>query len=135
MAVKINFPKREIPSISVVSLANLALIIAVFMVIVVKIEYSEKSKIINLPKLNNSFKIPTQSKVSTILIVNDNEIYAEGFRIKSLDDLSTIYLTKSQKDISVLIKADKNVKVNTIIEVMDKLRQIGINKIAFITGG
>jgi biopolymer transport protein ExbD len=135
MAVKINFPKREIPSISVVSLANLALIIAVFMVIVVKIEYYEKSKVINLPKLNNSFKIPTQSKVSTILIVNDNEIYAEGFRIKSLDDLSTIYLTKSQKDISVLIKADKNVKVNTIIEVMDKLRQIGINKIAFITGG
>lgn len=135
MAVKINFPKREIPSISVVSLANLALIIAVFMVIVVKIEYSEKSKVINLPKLNNSFKIPTQSKVSTILIVNDNEIYAEGFRIKSLDDLSTIYLMKSQKDISVLIKADKNVKVNTIIEVMDKLRQIGINKIAFITGG
>jgi biopolymer transport protein ExbD len=135
MAVKINFPKREIPSISVVSLANLALIIAVFMVIVVKIEYYEKSKFINLPKLNNSFKIPTQSKVSTILIVNDNEIYAEGFRIKSLDDLSTIYLTKSQKDISVLIKADKNVKVNTIIEVMDKLRQIGINKIAFITGG
>jgi biopolymer transport protein ExbD len=135
MAVKINFPKREIPSISVVSLANLALIIAVFMVIVVKVEYSEKSKFINLPKLNNSFKIPTQSKVSTILIVNDNEIYAEGFRIKSLDDLSTIYLIKSQKDISVLIKADKNVKVNTIIEVMDKLRQIGINKIAFITGG
>lgn len=135
MAVKINFPKREIPSISFVSLANLALIIAVFMVIVVKVEYSEKSKFINLPKLNNSFKIPTQSKVSTILIVNDNEIYAEGFRIKSLDDLSTIYLIKSQKDISVLIKADKNVKVNTIIEVMDKLRQIGINKIAFITGG
>ncbi len=135
MAVKINFPKREIPSISFISLANLALIIAVFMVIVVKIEYYEKSKIINLPKLNNSFKIPTQSKVSTILIVNDNEIYAEGFRIKSLDDLSTIYLIKSQKDISVLIKADKNVKVNTIIEVMDKLRQIGINKIAFITGG
>ncbi|MFZ8846014.1 MAG: ExbD/TolR family protein [Candidatus Hydrothermia bacterium] len=135
MAVKINFPKREIPSISFVSLANLALIIAVFMVIVVKVEYYEKSKFINLPKLNNSFKIPTQSKVSTILIVNDNEIYAEGFRIKSLDDLSTIYLIKSQKDISVLIKADKNVKVNTIIEVMDKLRQIGINKIAFITGG
>jgi biopolymer transport protein ExbD len=135
MAVKINFPKREIPSISVVSLANLALIMAVFMVIVVKVEYYEKSKIINLPKLNNSFKIPTQSKVSTILIVNDNEIYAEGFRIKSLDNLSTIYLMKSQKDISVLIKADKNVKVNTIIEVMDKLRQIGINKIAFITGG
>jgi biopolymer transport protein ExbD len=135
MAVKINFPKREIPSISFVSLANLALIIAVFMVIVVKVEYYEKSKIINLPKLNNSFKIPTQSKVSTMLIVNDNEIYAEGFRIKSLDDLSTIYLIKSQKDISVLIKADKNVKVNTIIEVMDKLRQIGINKIAFITGG
>jgi biopolymer transport protein ExbD len=135
MAVKINFPKREIPSISFVSLANLALIIAVFMVIVVKVEYYEKSKIINLPKLNNSFKIPTQSKVSTILIVNDNEIYAEGFRIKSLDDLSTIYLMKSQRDISVLIKADKNVKVNTIIEVMDKLRQIGINKIAFITGG
>jgi Biopolymer transport protein len=135
MAVKINFPKREIPSISFVSLANLALIIAVFMVIVVKVEYYEKSKIINLPKLNNSFKIPTQSKVSTILIVNDNEIYAEGFRIKFLDDLSTIYLMKSQKDISVLIKADKNVKVNTIIEVMDKLRQIGINKIAFITGG
>jgi biopolymer transport protein ExbD len=135
MAVKINFPKREIPSISFVSLANLALIIAVFMVIVVKVEYYEKSKIINLPKLNNSFKIPTQSKVSAILIVNDNEIYAEGFRIKSLDDLSTIYLIKSQKDISVLIKADKNVKVNTIIEVMDKLRQIGINKIAFITGG
>jgi biopolymer transport protein ExbD len=135
MAVKINFPKREIPSISFVSLANLALIIAVFMVIVVKVEYYEKSKVINLPKLNNSLKIPTQSKVSTILIVNDNEIYAEGFRIKSLDDLSTIYLMKSQKDISVLIKADKNVKVNTIIEVMDKLRQIGINKIAFITGG
>jgi len=45
MAVKINFPKREIPSISVVSLANLALIIAVFMVIVVKIEYYEKSKL------------------------------------------------------------------------------------------
>jgi len=52
-----------------------------------------------------------------------------------LDDLSSLYLTKSQKDILVLIKADKNVKVSTIIEIMDKLRQIGINKIAFITGG
>lgn len=135
MAVKINFPKREIPSISIISLANLAFIMAIFMVIVVKVEYYEKSKVINLPKLNNSFKIPTQSKTSTILVVNDNEIYAEGFKIKSLDDLSTIYLTKSQKDVLILIKSDKNVRVNTIIEIMDKLRQIGINKIAFITGG
>ena len=105
------------------------------MVIVVKFEHYEKSKVINPPKLNNSFKIPMQSKSSTILVVNDNEIYAEGFKIKSLDDLSSLYLTKSQKDILVLIKADKNVKVSTIIEIMDKLRQIGINKIAFITGG
>ncbi|MEO0224324.1 MAG: biopolymer transporter ExbD [candidate division WOR-3 bacterium] len=135
MAVRINFPKREIPSISILSLANLAFIMAVFMVIVVKVEYYEKSKVINLPKLNNSFKIPTQSKTSTILIVNDNEIYAEGFKIKSLDDLSTIYLTKSQKDVLILIRADKNVRVNTIIEIMDRLRKIGINKIAFITGG
>lgn len=135
MAVRINFPKREIPSISILSLANLAFIMAIFMVIVVKVEYYEKSKVISLPKLNNSFKIPTQSKTSTILIVNDDEIYAEGFRIKSLNDLSSIYITKSQKDIIVLIKSDKNVRVNTIIEVMDKLKQIGINKIAFITGG
>ncbi len=135
MAVKVNFPKREIPSISILSLANLALIMAVFMVIVVKVRYYEQSKIINLPKLDNSLKIPTQTRTSTILIVNDNEIYVEKFRIKSLDDLSTLYLTKSQKDILVLIKADKNVRVSTIIEIMDKLRQIGINKIAFITGG
>jgi len=135
MAIKINFPKREIPSISILSLANLAFIMAVFMVIVVKFEHYEKSKVINPPKLNNSFKIPMQSKSSTILVVNDNEIYAEGFKIKSLDDLSSLYLTKSQKDILVLIKADKNVKVSTIIEIMDKLRQIGINKIAFVTGG
>jgi len=135
MAVKINLPKREIPSIPIISLANLAFIMAVFMVIIFKIEYYEKSKIIIPPKLDNSFKIPTQSKSSSILIVNDNEIYVEGLRIKSLDDLSTIYLPKSRGDILVLIKADKNVKVSTIIGIMDKLRQIGINKIAFITGG
>ena len=135
MAVKINLPKREIPSIPIISLANLAFIMAVFMVIIFKIEYYEKSKIIIPPKLDNSFKIPAQSKSSSILIVNDNEIYIEGLRIKSLDDLSTIYLPKSRGDILVLIKADKNVKVSTIIGIMDKLRQIGINKIAFITGG
>jgi len=134
MAVKINFPKRDIPNIPLISLANLALIMVIFMLFIVKFE-KQAVKNIDLPISISSYEISGQKQTSTIIIKNNNEIYVEGFKINSLNELEAIYLPKAQRDITVLIKADKNVNVGLIADIMEKLKGYGINKIALITGG
>ncbi len=135
MAVRIRYPRRQMPGVSLVSLANLAFLILVFMIFILKFEKTVKVKEINLPISNSAFKLVGQKYTSTIIILNENEIYAEGIKINSLSDLKAIYLPKAQKDITVFIKADKSVNVRTVIDIMDNLKNLGISKIALITGG
>ncbi|MEO0151154.1 MAG: biopolymer transporter ExbD [candidate division WOR-3 bacterium] len=135
MAVRVNFPKREIPNVPLISLANLGFIIAIFLILVVKIEKTFKTENIKLPISNSSFKLIGQKYVLNIVILSDNEIYVEGSKLRSLNDLEYVVNSKKKKDLTVFIKADKNIKVSTYFELIDKLRSLGISKVALITGG
>ncbi|MEO0143845.1 MAG: biopolymer transporter ExbD [candidate division WOR-3 bacterium] len=135
MAVRVNFPKREIPNVPLISLANLGFIIAIFLILVVKIEKTFKTESISLPISNSSFKLIGQKYVLNIVILSDNEIYVEGSKLRSLNDLEYVVNSRKKKDLTVFIKADKNIKVSTYFELIDKLRSLGISKVALITGG
>ncbi len=135
MAVRVKYPRRQMPGVSLVSLANLAFLIVIFMIFILKFERTTKVKEISPPISNSAFELIGQKYTSTIVILNESEIYAEGTKINSLSDLKTIYLPKAQRDLTVFIKADKNVNVRTIMDIMDNLKNLGISKIALITGG
>lgn len=135
MAVRIRVIRKSVLAIPLISLANLALIMVIFMVFLVRFEKTVKTKSVVLPNSISSYKIVGQKNISTIYIYSNHEIYAKGFRINSIDDIKNIYSKNSKGDITILIRADKNVSVNTIIDIIDKLRSIGITKIALVTGG
>ncbi|MCS7245722.1 MAG: biopolymer transporter ExbD [candidate division WOR-3 bacterium] len=135
MAVRIRVIRKSVLAIPLISLANLALIMVIFMVFLVRFEKTVKTKSVVLPNSVSSYKIVGQKNISTIYIYSNHEIYAKGFRINSIDDIKNIYSKNSKGDITILIRADKNVSVNTIIDIIDKLRSIGITKVALVTGG
>lgn len=133
MAVRIRVIRKVELSIPLISLANLALIMVIFMVFLVKFEKTTKVKNMLLPNSASSYKIVGQKNISIIHIYSEHEIYAKGLKVNSIDDIKSIYSKK--RDITILIKADRSVNVNTIIDIIDKLRSIGITKVALVTEG
>ncbi len=135
MAVRVKFPKREIPGISLISLANLGFIIAIFLILAIKFKKNPKIENINLPVSSSAFEILGQKRIVDIVVLSSGDIYVDGVKINSVNDLESFILPKMKGDLTIFIKADKNINVGIYVDLIEKLRKLGINKIALITGG
>lgn len=85
---------------------------------------------VKLPKAVTSDVIKEEN--FTISITSENVIYFNG-KVTSLIDLKQRLQSADQKDIPVMIRADRRSSMGRIVDVWDLCRELGIQKINIAT--
>lgn len=85
---------------------------------------------VKLPKAVTSDVIKEEN--FTISITSENIIYFNG-KVTSLIDLKQRLQSADQKDIPVMIRADRRSSMGRIVDVWDLCRELGIQKINIAT--
>ena len=121
---------RLMSEINMVPFVDVVLVLLIIFMISAPLMY--RGIDINLPKSS----VNTIKQEQKIMVVVDRElnIYVDG-HMASLIGLETILLQKKSPDtdLTVYLKADKDVPYGTIITVMDTVKRIGIDKLGMIT--
>lgn len=87
---------------------------------------------INLPKAVTSEVIKDKNIIITVN--SDNVIYLNDKPISSMELTSHLSeMVKSDKEIPLLIKADKNTQLGSVVMVWDICRKVGISQINIAT--
>jgi biopolymer transport protein ExbD len=82
---------------------------------------------VNLPKAAAAADQPPENIV--VIISQDGQL-AVGDRVISLGELRSLLAAVAVKQPVVYLKADKEVRHGTVVEVMDEIRKAGISKLS-----
>ncbi|OPX26545.1 MAG: biopolymer transporter ExbD [Campylobacteraceae bacterium 4484_166] len=120
------------PDLNITPLVDVMLVLlAIMMVTAPVIEYEES---INLPKGSRS-KTITQSKKIDIQMLKDNEVLINKDKIKlqNFADSFVLFAKGKSRDTPVHIRADKNLKYSSVMEVLRGIKEVGFLKVSLIT--
>jgi len=125
---KSNLKKR--PNIQILPMIDVIFFLLVFFMLFTTFKTTPTGLEINLPKA----KTVTQQKEDTKLTLNiaeNGEVYLDGDLVDSqLLEFEVSKIIKESPDAVFIIKADKEVKYENIINVMDTVRNAGGYRLA-----
>ncbi len=81
---------------------------------------------VNLPKAAATSDLPD----NIVVIIDKDGQIAVGDRVVSTGDLRPLLTAAAAKQPIVYLKADKEVRHGTVVEVMDEIRKTGISKLS-----
>lgn len=125
-----NKRHRLMSEINMVPFVDVVLVLLIIFMISAPLMY--RGIDINLPKSS----VNTIKQEQRIVVVVDRElnIFVDNHEV-SLSGLGSFLSQKkgTESDLTVYLKADKNVPYGTIVTVMDTVKSIGINKLGMVT--
>lgn len=129
------FDWDESPDLNITPLVDVMLVLmAILMITAPTINYEEK---IELPQgSKNSKSSESKSKSLTIRIDNQSIIYLDNDKYNTIDQFSDNFVLKSSKykqDSFVSIHADKNLRYETVINLLGIVKKLGFTKVSLIT--
>lgn len=122
------------PELNITPMVDVMLVLlAIMMVITPALVYEE---VINLPRGSHS-KILNKKDSLVITIDSKRKILIgdRKFEYKSFADNFMLYAQKLNLSKSVTIKADKNLKYNTVMMILKSVKRAGFNKVSLATDG
>ncbi len=120
------------PDLNITPLVDVMLVLlAIMMVTAPVIEYEES---INLPQGSKSTKLTITKKIG-IVMVKDDEVILNGEKIalKNFPDSFVLFAKDKKRDTPIHIRADKNLKYDSVMQVLKTVKQIGFLKVSLIT--
>ena len=125
----IDDDEKEISEINMTPFVDIILVILI--IFMATATFMVEGKIpVNLPKANSAEKVSKQIKKITVVIKENGEILLNG---KLVDNLKKVVKNIKNKNLVVLIQADKNVKFQKVVSVIDTFREYGFEKYAIQT--
>lgn len=128
MALKVHEKNRIIAEMNMIPLIDVALILLIiFMVMTPFLVQSQLQ--VSLPK-SSSPAAPTEENAITVQITESGAVIVEGKRITMprLERELILRLGKSRKK-AVLVQADKEVKIEKVVEALDIAKKLGAGKV------
>ena len=119
---------RIVADINITPFTDVVLVLLIIFMITTPMLSNNEIKI-NLPKAE--ITETTNSKNIEITVDKDGFIYVDNKQVHLayLED-AIFKLTRNSPDKAVVIKGDKNVEYNTIIQIIDKAKKTGVTKFA-----
>lgn len=119
---------RIVADINITPFTDVVLVLLIIFMITTPMLSNNEIKI-NLPKAE--ITETTNSKNIEITVDKDGFIYIDNKQVHLayLED-AIFKLTSKNPDKAVVIKGDKNVEYNTIIQIIDKAKKTGVTKFA-----
>jgi biopolymer transport protein ExbD len=128
MSLKVHEKNRIIAEMNMIPLIDVALILLIiFMVMTPFLVQSQLQ--VSLPK-SSSPAAPTEENAITVQITESGAVIVEGKRISMsrLERELILRLGKSRKK-AVLVQADKEVKIEKVVEALDIAKKLGAGKV------
>jgi len=122
------------PDLNITPLVDVMLVLlAILMVTAPVIEYEEN---INLPKGSKSKKLQQLNKIDIIISdVREIRINKKKYKFNNFADNFILYSKNKNRDTSVHIRADKNLKYEDVVYILKTVKEAGFFKVALITDG
>lgn len=111
------------PDLNITPLVDVMLVLlAIMMVTAPVIEYEES---INLPQGSKSAKLAITKKID-IVMVKDEEVVLnkEKIALKNFPDSFVLFAKDKTRDTPIHIRADKNLKYDSVMQVLKTVKQI-----------
>ncbi|RLA75451.1 MAG: biopolymer transporter ExbD [Epsilonproteobacteria bacterium] len=108
-------------------------LLAIMMVTAPVIEYEES---INLPQGSKSTKLSITKKIDIVMTTNSEILLnKEKIDMKNFTDSFVLFAKDKKRDTPIHIRADKNLKYDSVIKVLKTVKEVGFLKVSLITDG
>ena len=128
MAFGNNKTSKIFSEINITPLTDIFLVLLIIMMVVAP-SFQSKDTNVNVPEINNGVNIE-EAKV-TVSVTGDGAMYVNGEPIQA-SELTDKLIAAKDPDIEkqeVIVKADKNIKSSTIIDIMDSAQNAEYKKL------
>lgn len=117
----------ERPRIEVIPMIDIMMFLLVFFIIITMRMISGSGIPLDLPTSQTTQELkPTQI---TIGVKKDGGMYVEGTQINASDLTAKLETAKKENKVDVVIAGDKEVSLQTLLDVMDIVRGVGISSV------
>jgi len=122
------------PELNITPLVDIMLVLlAILMVTAPVLEYQEP---INLPKGSKTRKILQVQKINiTISNTKVVRVNKNHYKYKNFADSFILFAKNKNRNLPIYIRADKNLKYNTIIYILKSVKEAGFLKVSLVTDG
>ncbi len=129
--MKVNSDSKPYDDINITPMLDLAFVLLVIFIIMTTA--SVQGIKVNLPKASTAASLSSNTKAITI--DDAGQVYYETFPVSmaELEDRLTAQNALTP-DFPVVVKGDGAVQYAKVVEVLDLLRRLGINKFGLVTG-
>ena len=122
--------RRFMSDINVVPLVDVVLVLLVIFMITAPLLY--RGIDIDLPRSSTNTIAPTERVVLTVskqrkVFINQKEVSLNGLK-KALEDLKA-----RTPEMTVYLRADEDVAYGLVVQVMDVVKRVGIDKLGMVT--
>ena len=121
---------RFMAEINVVPLVDVVLVLLVIFMVTAPMLY--RGLDINLPQTSTNTIKPEQRVVLTV--ERDRRIYLDKELVPLIEVQPRLHaLRSSNREVSVFLRADRDVPYGTVVQVMDSIKKAGIEKLGMVT--
>lgn len=123
-------PGRFLAEINVVPLVDVVLVLLIIFMVTAPLMY--RGIDIDLPRSAVNTIKPEERVVLTVS--RDRSIYLDKDRVaKVMLDQTLAKLARSRPDLTLYLRADRDVPYGSVVEVMDAIKRAGIERLGMIT--
>jgi biopolymer transport protein ExbD len=119
-----------ISAINVTPLVDVALVLLIIFIVTAKIIVNQSALPMDLPKAASGEEVQT---IFSVELTADGKTYIDSQEVADDDAVSKLakQARAKNKDLRAVIRADKKVEHGRVIGVLDRLKRVGVAKIAF----
>ena len=87
---------------------------------------------VDLPQTKQVEVLPTESENMVMTVRQDGKIFLDEYPVE-LDDLeSKLQMLVKEKNKTLFLQADKNVPYGTVVDIMGRIKDVGIEKLGVV---
>ncbi|MEP9359953.1 biopolymer transporter ExbD [Sphingomonas sp. KR3-1] len=131
MAMKLGGRRAAYDEINITPMLDLAYVLLIIFIIMTTA--SVQGIKTNLPKASSSAQLDSKSKAITV--ADTGEVYFEAYPV-TMTELEQRLREQQALDpeVNIVVKGDTAVQYGKVIEVLDLLRRLDLNKVGLVTG-
>jgi biopolymer transport protein ExbD len=122
-----SYLEAERPRVEVIPMIDIMMFLLIFFVVISLKMIAGTGVDMNLPGSKTTEAI--KESTITVGVKKDNQFIVDGKTISGEDLTSQLMELKKNRKVSVIIAGDKDVQLETLINVMDSVRGAGINSV------
>ena len=122
-----SYLEVERPRVEVIPMIDIMMFLLIFFVVISLKMIAGTGVDMNLPGSKTTDTI--KESTITVGVKKDNQFIVDGKTLSGEDLTSRLMELKKNRKVSVIIAGDKDVQLETLINVMDSVRGAGINSV------